>query len=142
MSQRFRATFPLALSIGVVAFVWVEFVLNFAFHWVVVKDGVFGKFGLPSVFTLVLPASFVSWGLFFALGANNSALRKVIVAAALGTIAGIVIMLLGPALAGAPKFWVSRSPSQSRPSCWWRRRPSRRPTSSLPPRRSSVPARS
>jgi Protein of unknown function (DUF1097) len=105
MSQRFRAVTPLALTIAVIAFLWVEFVLNFSFHWVVVKDNVFAGFGLPAAFTLVLPASFVSWGLFFALGADTAALRKTIVAAATGTIAGVIIMTLGPALAQAPKFW-------------------------------------
>jgi hypothetical protein len=105
MSQRFRAVTRLALTIAVIAFLWVEFVLNFAFHWVVVKDNVFAGFGLPAAFTLVLPASFVSWGLFFALGADTAALRKTVVAAATGTIGGVIIMTLGPALAQAPKFW-------------------------------------
>jgi hypothetical protein len=104
-SQRFRAVAPLALSIGVIAFIWSDLVLNFSFHWAVVKDGVFGKFGLPASFSLILPASFVSWGLFFALGANTAALRKTVVAAAMGTLAAGVIMVLGPALADAPKFW-------------------------------------
>jgi hypothetical protein len=70
-----------------------------------VADGVFGKFGLPEKFQLVLPASFVTWGLYFMLGANRMALRKVLVACATGTLGAVVIMTLGPALAGLPSLW-------------------------------------
>jgi hypothetical protein len=68
MSDRFKTTAPLAISIGVVAFLWSEFTLNFNLHWFTVADGVFGKFGLPQKFQFVLPASFVTWGLYYALG--------------------------------------------------------------------------
>lgn len=105
MSTRVKATVPLALSIGLVAFLWSEFSLNFNLHWVTVADGVFGKFGLPEKFELVLPASFVTWGLYFMLGANGKALRKTLIASITGTAGAIVIMTLGPALAGLPSLW-------------------------------------
>jgi hypothetical protein len=105
MSNRVKATIPLAISIGVVAFLWSEFSLNFNLHWYTVADGVFGKFGLPEKFQLVLPASFVTWGLYFMLGANRKALRKVLIASTTGTLGAIVIMTLGPALAGLPSLW-------------------------------------
>src|SRR5207244_4497148 len=99
---RLRAVAPLAVAIAVVALVWTEFTLNLSFHWLTVQDGVFGKFGLPQNFMLVLPASFVTWGWFFALGGDTAALRKTLIAAATGSVAAASIMLLGPALADAP----------------------------------------
>lgn len=105
MSERLKKTGPLAVSIGVVAFLWSEFTLNLNLHWFTVADGIFGKFGLPEKFQLVLPATFVTWGLYFALGANRRALRKTLLACATGTIGAIVIMTLGPAIAGLPNFW-------------------------------------
>jgi hypothetical protein len=105
MSERLKKTGPLAISIGVIAFLWSEFTLNFNLHWFTVADGIFGKFGLPEKFQLVLPATFVTWGLYFALGANRAALRKTMIACTTGTIGAIVIMTLGPSLAGLPNFW-------------------------------------
>jgi hypothetical protein len=105
MSDRFKTTVPLALSIGVIAFLWSEFTLNFNLHWFTVADGVFGKFGLPQKFQLVLPATFVTWGLYYALGANRKAMVKTLIACLTGTIGAIVIMTLGPALAGLPSLW-------------------------------------
>ena len=105
MSDRLKRTGPLAISIGVVAFLWSEFALNFNLHWFTVADGIFGKFGLPEKFQLVLPATFVTWGLYYALGADRAALRKTLIACATGTIGAIVIMTLGPSLAGLPDFW-------------------------------------
>ena len=77
---------------------------NFNLHWFTVADGVFGKFGLPEKFQLVLPATFVTWGLYYVLGANRVALRTTLIAATTGTIGAIVIMTLGPALAGLPSL--------------------------------------
>jgi hypothetical protein len=105
MSPRLKQAVPLAISIAVVAFVWSELSLNFNLHWFTVADGVFGKFGLPEKFQLVLPATFVTWGLYYALGANRIALRTTLIAATTGTIGAIVIMTLGPALAGLPSLW-------------------------------------
>jgi hypothetical protein len=105
MSTRMKMALPLAVSIGVVAFVWSELTLNFNLHWFTVADGVFGKFGLPERFQLVLPATFVTWGLYYVLGADRVALRKTMLAATTGTVGAIVIMTLGPALAGLPSLW-------------------------------------
>jgi Protein of unknown function (DUF1097) len=105
MSQRLKQRAPLAISIGVIAFLWSEFTLNFNLHWFTVSDGVFGKFGLPEKFQLVLPATFVTWGLYYALGGDRAALRKTLIAATTGSVGAIVIMTLGPALAGLPSLW-------------------------------------
>jgi Protein of unknown function (DUF1097) len=105
MVNRLTATAPLAISIGIVAFLWSEFALNFNLHWFTVADGVFGEFGLPERFQFVLPATFVTWGLFFALGADAKAFRMTLIASTTGTVGGIVIMTLGPELAGLPSLW-------------------------------------
>jgi hypothetical protein len=105
MSARLKQAVPLAISIALVAFVWSELTLNFNLHWFTVADGVFGKFGLPDKFQLVLPATFVTWGLYYALGGDRVALRKTLIAATTGTVGAVVIMTLGPALAGLPSLW-------------------------------------
>jgi len=105
MSHRLKYAVPLAISIALVAFVWSELTLNFNLHWFTVADGVFGKFGLPQKFQLVLPATFVTWGLYYALGADRSAFRTTLVASCTGTIGAVLIMTLGPALAGVPSLW-------------------------------------
>jgi hypothetical protein len=105
MSHRLKHAVPLAVSIALVAFVWSELTLNFNLHWFTVADGVFGKFGLPEKFQFALPATFVTWGLYYALGADRAAFRTTLVAACTGTIGAIVIMTLGPALAGLPSLW-------------------------------------
>jgi hypothetical protein len=105
MSQRLRHAVPLGISIALVAFLFSEFTLNFNLHWFTVADGVFGKFGLPEKFQLVLPATFVTWGLYYVLGADRVAFRNTLIAASTGTIGAIVIMTLGPALAGLPSLW-------------------------------------
>jgi hypothetical protein len=105
MATRLKATLPLAITIGVLAFVWTEVVLNFTFHWFTVSDHVFGQFGLPKSFYLILPASFVGWGLFFLLGADRRALLKTLVATVTGGLAAFALMGLSPHTAAAPKFW-------------------------------------
>jgi hypothetical protein len=105
MATRLKATLPLTLSIGVLAFLASELALNFTFHWVTVKDGVFGKYGLPENIHLVLPALFVTWGLYFMLGANRAALGKTVTAAATGSIGAGIAMAIGPKLADSPDFW-------------------------------------
>jgi hypothetical protein len=105
MSHRLKQAVPLAVSVALVAFLWSELTLNFNLHWFTVADGVFGKFGLPEKFQLVLPATFVTWGLYYALGADRTAFRNTMIAASTGTVGAIVIMTLGPALAGLPSLW-------------------------------------
>jgi hypothetical protein len=105
MATRLKAVLPLTVSIGVLAFLASELALNFTFHWVTVQDGVFGKYGLPQAVHLVLPALFVSWGLFFLLGADNAAIGKTIVAAVTGSIFAGLAMWIGPMFAESPDFW-------------------------------------
>ena len=71
MTERIKATLPLAIAIGVLAFAWTEFSLNFTFHWFTAGD-LGNGLALPNNFHLILPAAFVSWGFFFAAGADNA----------------------------------------------------------------------
>jgi uncharacterized protein DUF1097 len=104
MSARVKAAAPLALVIAVLAFLWVEFALNFTFHWV--TDGDLGNgLSLPSNFHLIVPAAFVSWGFFFAAGADTAAVQKIAAATVIGTVGALVVMALGPQLADLPDFW-------------------------------------
>jgi hypothetical protein len=104
MIERAKATVPLALVIGVLAFLWVEFCLNFTFHWV--TDGDLGiGLNLPSNFHLVVPAAFVTWGFFFAAGANVAALTKVVTASVVGAVGGLLLMVIAPKVADLPDFW-------------------------------------
>ncbi len=105
MGKRLRSIAPLAIVVGILAFLVIEFAFNFSFHWVTVKDGVFGKFGLPEKFSLTVSATFIAWGLFFAAGADNAAFWKVLIASTTGCLAAFVVMWLGPATADAPDFW-------------------------------------
>ena len=105
MVTRLKAVLPLTVSIGVLALLATEVALNFTFHWVTVQDGVFGKYGLPQGVHLALPALFVSWGLFFLLGADNAAIGKTITAAATGAIGAGLAMWIGPMFAESPQFW-------------------------------------
>ncbi len=104
MLGRAKAAAPLALVIAVLAFIWVEVSLNFTFHWV--ADGDLGNgLSLPSSFHLIVPAAFVSWGLFFAAGADSAALTKVLAASGIGSVGGLVVMALAPQVADLPDFW-------------------------------------
>jgi hypothetical protein len=105
MATRVKAVLPLTVSIAVLALLASEVALNFTFHWVTVQDGVFGKYGLPQNVHLVLPALFVTWGLFFMLGATNAALGKTLIAALTGTVGAGIAMGVGPLLAESPDFW-------------------------------------
>lgn len=105
MATRMKAVLPLTVSIGVLALLASEVALNFTFHWVTVQDGVFGKYGLPQNLHLVLPALFVTWGLFFMLGATNAALGKTLIAAVTGTVGAGIAIAVAPLLAESPDFW-------------------------------------
>lgn len=105
MVTRLKAVLPLTVSIGVLALLATEVSLNFTFHWVTVQDGVFGEYGLPQNLHLVLPALFVTWGLFFMLGASNAALGKTLIAAVTGTVGAGIAIVVGPLLAESPDFW-------------------------------------
>jgi hypothetical protein len=104
MIQRAKASVPLAVVIAVLAGIWVEVSLNFTFHWV--TEGNLGNgLSLPSHFHLIVPAAFVSWGFFFAAGADTAALTKVAVASTLGAVGGLLLMLVSPRIADLPDFY-------------------------------------
>ena len=104
MAARMKGFLPLALVISVLAFLYVEFALNFTFHWV--TDGDLGNgLELPKNFHLVVPAAFVAWGMFFAAGGDNAALRKVSIANVFGCAAALIMIILAGATADLPDFW-------------------------------------
>ena len=104
MGARAKAITPLAVVIGVLSFLWVEFALNFTFHWV--TDGDLGNgLELPKNFNLVLPVAFISWGLFFAAGGDNAAFGKILVASIFGSVAALITMPLSFKTADLPDFW-------------------------------------
>ncbi len=104
MIERVKAAVPLALVIAVLALIWVEFCLNFTFHWV--TDGDLGNgLSLPSNFHLVVPAAFVSWGFFFAAGADMAAFKKVAIGSVIGAVSALLLMLIAPEIADLPDFW-------------------------------------
>jgi hypothetical protein len=104
MTERLKSAVPLALVIGVLAFLWCEVALNFTFHWV--TDGDLGNgLSLPSNFHLIVPAGFVAWGFFFAAGADNKAFVKVVAATVTGGLAALGAMAAASATADLPDFW-------------------------------------
>ena len=104
MAARMKGFAPLALVIGVLAFLYVEFALNFSFHWV--TDGDLGNgLELPKNFHLVVPAAFVAWGMFFAAGGDNAAFTKVSIANVFGAVAALIMIILASASADLPDFW-------------------------------------
>lgn len=104
MAERMKGLAPLAIAVGILAFAWVEIALNFSFHWATSGD-LGNGLHLPSSFHLIVPAAFVSWGLFFAAGADNAALRKVALSTVIGAIGALLLMILGSATADLPDFW-------------------------------------
>src|SRR3954447_605906 len=104
MAARVKGLAPLALVIGVLAFLYVEFALNFSFHWVTSGD-LGNGLALPSSLHIVVPAAFVSWGMFFAAGADNAAFTKVSISCVFGAVAALITMALVASTAGLPDFW-------------------------------------
>lgn len=104
MNAKLKAAAPLAIVIAVLAAIWVEFSLNFTFHWVTSGD-LGNGLSLPASFHLIVPTAFVSWGLFFAAGADTPALQKVLGASVIGSVAGLVTMAVAPKIADLPDFW-------------------------------------
>jgi len=104
MTERLKSALPLALVIGVLAFAWTDFALNFTFHWL--TDGDLGNgLSLPSNFHLVVPAAFVAWGFFFAAGADTGAFVRVVAASVTGGLAALGAMAGASATAPLPDFW-------------------------------------
>lgn len=104
MLKRVKGALPLSAAIALLAFAWVEVSLNFTFHWVTSGDLGIGL-SLPSNFQLVTPAAFISWAVFFAAGADASALRKTATSSAVGATAALALMLVAPKVADLPDFW-------------------------------------
>jgi hypothetical protein len=103
MSERLKGVFPLAAVIGVLAFFYVEFTLNFTFHWV--TDGDLGNgLSLPSNFHLIAPAGFVSWGFYFAAGTGMDGAKKVAASSVVGSVAALIVMATAQT-AELPDFW-------------------------------------
>jgi hypothetical protein len=101
---KMRGVLPLAISIAVLGYLYTEFTLNFTFHWV--TNGDLGNgLALPSNFHLVVPAGFVSWGIFFMLGADGKAAVKTLIAAVVGTLGALAVMIFGPKIADLPDFF-------------------------------------
>jgi Protein of unknown function (DUF1097) len=104
MSTKLRLTLPLALTIGVLAFAYVEFAANFSFHWV--TSGSLGNgLDMPAKFHLVIPAAFLTWGMFFVLGANNEAAKLVSINCVLGALCGLLLFFMIHEIKKAPDFW-------------------------------------
>lgn len=104
MTERLKGALPLAVVIGVLAFVACEIGFNFTFQWF--TDGDLGNgLALPKNFHLVVPAAFVSWGFFFAAGADLGAFGKVVAGSVTGSLAALVTMVVSSAVADLPDFW-------------------------------------
>lgn len=104
MASKIKPVLPVAVAVAVIVFIYLEVALNFTFHWV--TDGNLGNgLSLPSNFHLVPPAGFVSWGMFFALGADNSALRSVAINSLIGAVAALALFAFVTATKGLPDFW-------------------------------------
>ena len=104
LTERMKGVLPLAAVIGVLAFFYVEFTLNFTFNWV--TDGDLGNgISLPSSFHLIAPAGFVSWGFYFAAGAGMDGAKKVAASSVVGTVGALIVMAVAAEMADIPDFW-------------------------------------
>ena len=104
MAERMKGLLPLAVSVGILAFLWTWVALNFTFHWV--TDGDLGNgLSLPANFHLIVPAAFVAWAMFFAAGGDNEAAKKVAIANVFGACAAFVVLWGAAELADLPDFW-------------------------------------
>jgi hypothetical protein len=104
MLAKLKSAAPLALVIGVLAILWTDVALNFTFHWFTAGD-LGNGLSLPDSFHLIVPAGFVSWGFFFAAGADNQAFTKVFIGSIVGGLAALGAMAASSATAPLPDFW-------------------------------------
>jgi hypothetical protein len=106
MSTKLKLTAPLAITIAVIAFLYVEFAANFSFHWV--TSGSLGPgsgLDMPAKFHLIIPAAFLTWGMFFVLGANTDAIKLVAINTLIGCGAALVLFIMVHAIKQEPDFW-------------------------------------
>jgi hypothetical protein len=104
MAERMKGLLPLATAVALVAFVYVEVTLNFTFHWV--TNGDLGNgLSLPASFHFVVPAGFVAWAMFFALGGDREAIRRVSIGSVFGCGAALLMMAFVTVAKGLPDFW-------------------------------------
>ncbi len=104
MGQKIKGLLPLAISGAVLVGLYVHFSLNFTFHYFTVGD-LGNGLGLPQLFHLAPPAAFVTWGFYFAAGGGKTGFKKTFVGSIIGSVAGLVLMLIGPKIADFPDFW-------------------------------------
>ncbi len=105
MSSRLKALFPLAVSIGVLSFLWTEIALNSQFHWSSTDEIPGAGLAVPTRFQLVVWVAFLAWGLFFTAGGDNSAAAKIAIASVFGSLGFLGTAALAPPLAESPDFW-------------------------------------
>jgi hypothetical protein len=104
MTDKLKGVLPLAAVIGVLAFIYVEFTLNFTFQWF--TDGDLGNgISLPANFHLIAPVGFISWGFYFAAGTGTDGVIKVSASSVIGSVGALLVMILAPELADFPDFW-------------------------------------
>ncbi len=104
MATKLKLTAPLAITIAVLSFLYVEFTANFSFHWV--TDGSLGNgLDMPAKFHLVIPIGFLTWGMFFVLGANTDAIKLVAINVVIGCVAALVCIVMIHAIKQFPDFW-------------------------------------
>jgi Protein of unknown function (DUF1097) len=104
VTERLKAAAPLAISVGILAAVWLEISLNFSFHWI--TEGNLGNgLALPANFTVVAPAALVSWSMFFAAGVDRAAAGQVALASTVGAVGAFLAGLIAPKIAGLPDFY-------------------------------------
>ncbi len=104
MVQKIKGLLPLAISVAVLAALYVHFSLNFTFHYYTVGD-LGNGLGLPQLFHIATPAAFVTWGFYFAAGGGKTGFNKTTAGAVIGSVAGLVFMVVGPQIADFPDFW-------------------------------------
>jgi Protein of unknown function (DUF1097) len=104
MGERMKGLLPLAVAVGILAFLWTWVALNFSFHWATSGD-LGNGLHLPANFQLIVPAAFVSWAMYFAAGGDGDAAKNVAIANVFGAVGALIVMWLAPAIADLPDFW-------------------------------------
>jgi hypothetical protein len=104
MAERMKGLLPLAIAVALVAFVYVEVALNFTFHWATDSD-LGNGLSLPKSFHFAVPAAFVSWALFFVLGGDGAAIRRVSIGSVFGCGAALLLFVFVTVTKGLPDFW-------------------------------------